>query len=60
MLKDMEPVATVAVRDLAVARKFYEGALGLTVEAENSEVLTFKDINVEELPKSDLEVPEES
>lgn len=42
MLKDMEPVATVAVRDLAVARKFYEGALGLTVEAENSEVLTFK------------------
>lgn len=42
MLKDIEPVATVAVRDLAVARKFYEGALGLTVEAENSEVLTFK------------------
>ena len=42
MLKDMEPVATVAVRDLAVARKFYEGALGLTVEAENSEVLTCK------------------
>jgi catechol 2,3-dioxygenase-like lactoylglutathione lyase family enzyme len=42
MLKDMEPVATVAVRDLAVARKFYEGALGLAVEAENSEVLTFK------------------
>ena len=42
MLKDIEPVATVAVHDLAVARKFYEGALGLTVEAENSEVLTFK------------------
>ena len=42
MLKDIEPVATVAVRDLAIARKFYEGALGLTVEAENSEVLTFK------------------
>ena len=42
MLKDMEPIATVAVRDLAVARKFYEGALGLTVVEENSEVLTFK------------------
>lgn len=29
MLKDHEAVATVAVKDIAVARKFYEGTLGL-------------------------------
>jgi catechol 2,3-dioxygenase-like lactoylglutathione lyase family enzyme len=42
MLKDSEPIATVAVRDLAVARKFYENTLGLNLVDENSEVLTFK------------------
>jgi catechol 2,3-dioxygenase-like lactoylglutathione lyase family enzyme len=31
MLGDKKAVATVAVKDLAVARKFYEGALGLKV-----------------------------
>jgi catechol 2,3-dioxygenase-like lactoylglutathione lyase family enzyme len=29
MLKDKEAMATVAVRDVAAARKFYEGTLGL-------------------------------
>ncbi|NEX94999.1 VOC family protein [Caulobacter sp. 17J65-9] len=29
MLSDLTPVATVAVRDLAAAAKFYEGVLGL-------------------------------
>jgi len=42
MLKDSEPIATVAVRDLTTARKFYEGKLGLKLVDENSEVLTFK------------------
>jgi catechol 2,3-dioxygenase-like lactoylglutathione lyase family enzyme len=32
MLAGTEIVATVAVKDLAVARKFYEGTLGLKVE----------------------------
>jgi catechol 2,3-dioxygenase-like lactoylglutathione lyase family enzyme len=31
MLADKKAVATVAVKDLAVARKFYEGTLGLSV-----------------------------
>ena len=42
MLKDSEPIATVAVHDLAVARKFYEGTLGLNLVDENADVLTFK------------------
>lgn len=32
MLKDHAAIATIAVRDLAVARKFYEDTLGLEVE----------------------------
>ena len=32
MLAGKDPVATIAVKDLAVARKFYEGTLGLKVE----------------------------
>jgi catechol 2,3-dioxygenase-like lactoylglutathione lyase family enzyme len=32
MLAGKDPVATIAVKDLGVARKFYEGTLGLKVE----------------------------
>jgi catechol 2,3-dioxygenase-like lactoylglutathione lyase family enzyme len=41
MLDDKEPIATVAVRDLSVAKKFYRDMLGLTLADESSEVLTF-------------------
>ncbi len=42
MLGDKDVIATVAVRDLAVARNFYEGTLGLAVtDAAGSEALTF-------------------
>ncbi|HEX4405011.1 MAG TPA: VOC family protein [Polyangia bacterium] len=42
MLADKDVIATVAVKDLAVARKFYEGTLGLKVtNAEGAEALTF-------------------
>ena len=42
MLNDKEPIATVAVRDLAVAEKFYRDILGLNLADKNSEVLTFQ------------------
>ena len=43
MLTDKNAIATVAVKDLAVARKFYEGALGLkVVDAAGSEAITFE------------------
>jgi catechol 2,3-dioxygenase-like lactoylglutathione lyase family enzyme len=43
MLGDKQAVATIAVKDLAAARKFYEGVLGLTVtSSEGSEAITFK------------------
>ena len=43
MLKDSEAIATIAVKDLTVARKFYEGTLGLEVaNAAGTEALTFK------------------
>jgi catechol 2,3-dioxygenase-like lactoylglutathione lyase family enzyme len=43
MLGDKDAIATVAVRDLGQARKFYEGVLGLRVEdAQGSEAITFK------------------
>jgi catechol 2,3-dioxygenase-like lactoylglutathione lyase family enzyme len=43
MLGDKDVIATVAVKDLATARKFYEGTLGLKVKsAEGSEALTFE------------------
>ena len=42
MLATKSATATVAVRDLAVARKFYEGVLGLTLtHTEGEEALTF-------------------
>src|SRR6185436_7884436 len=43
MLADKDVIATVAVKDLAVARKFYEGTLGLkVVDAQGSEALSFQ------------------
>ena len=43
MLADKDVLATVAVKDLDVARKFYEGKLGLKVaNAEGSEAITFQ------------------
>jgi catechol 2,3-dioxygenase-like lactoylglutathione lyase family enzyme len=42
MLSDNDAIATVAVRNLEAAKKFYEGTLGLTKVMENDEVLTFK------------------
>jgi catechol 2,3-dioxygenase-like lactoylglutathione lyase family enzyme len=42
MLGDHDVMATVAVKDLAVARRFYEGTLGLEVaDATGSEAITF-------------------
>ncbi|HLK91563.1 MAG TPA: DHA2 family efflux MFS transporter permease subunit [Polyangia bacterium] len=43
MLTNNDAIATVAVKDLAVARKFYEGTLGLKVtSAQGAEALTFE------------------
>jgi catechol 2,3-dioxygenase-like lactoylglutathione lyase family enzyme len=43
MLGDSEAIATIAVKDLTTARKFYEGTLGLELaRATGSEALTFK------------------
>jgi catechol 2,3-dioxygenase-like lactoylglutathione lyase family enzyme len=42
MLSDKDAVATVAVKNLETAKKFYEGTLGLTRVMENEEVLAYK------------------
>ena len=43
MLQDKDAVATIAVKDLAAARKFYADTLGLTaVGGEGTEVIIFK------------------
>ena len=42
MLEDKEPIATVAVRDLEVAKKFYQDLLGLELAEAPPEVLSFK------------------
>ncbi len=42
MLADHPPIATVAVRDLARAKPFYQDKLGLKFVAENPQVLTFE------------------
>lgn len=43
MLKHANAVANIAVRDLATARKFYEGTLGLTqVGEEGDELIAYK------------------
>ena len=47
MLKNKTPVATVAVRDLEKARKFYEGKLGLDVPVDQtSETLMYETAGV--------------
>jgi catechol 2,3-dioxygenase-like lactoylglutathione lyase family enzyme len=42
MLQDRNAVANVAVRDLNVAKNFYEGTLGLRPVSQDSEVIVFK------------------
>jgi catechol-2,3-dioxygenase len=43
MLGDKEATATVAVKDLDRAKKFYEGTLGLrTLETEGDEAVTYR------------------
>jgi catechol 2,3-dioxygenase-like lactoylglutathione lyase family enzyme len=43
MLGDKEAVATLAVKDLAVARRFYEGTLGLKVlNVQGEEAVTYQ------------------
>jgi catechol 2,3-dioxygenase-like lactoylglutathione lyase family enzyme len=43
MLGGKEAIGTIAVKDLAVARKFYEGTLGLKLEDEQgSEAHTYR------------------
>lgn len=42
MLNDSDAIATVAVKNLEAANKFYEGTLGLAKIMENEEVLTFE------------------
>lgn len=46
MLGDKDAIATVAVKDVNTAKKFYEGALGLKlIHAEGSEGLVYKSGN---------------
>jgi catechol 2,3-dioxygenase-like lactoylglutathione lyase family enzyme len=43
MLKDNPVTATIAVKDVGAARKFYEGVLGLTPDGEpDAEVANYK------------------
>jgi catechol 2,3-dioxygenase-like lactoylglutathione lyase family enzyme len=43
MLGDKEAIATIAVKDLVAARKFYEGTLGLkVVDSQGDEAVTLK------------------
>jgi catechol 2,3-dioxygenase-like lactoylglutathione lyase family enzyme len=43
MLANRDAIATIAVKDLNAARRFYEGALGLKpVATEGEEVVTYK------------------
>jgi len=43
MLGNIDAVANLAVKDLAVARRFYEGTLGLAqVDAEGDEVIVYR------------------
>jgi catechol 2,3-dioxygenase-like lactoylglutathione lyase family enzyme len=42
MLSDNDAIATVAVKNLEVAKKFYEGSLGLTKVMENEEAIAFR------------------
>jgi catechol 2,3-dioxygenase-like lactoylglutathione lyase family enzyme len=42
MLSDKDAVATVAVKNLESAKRFYENTLGLTKEMENDEVVAYR------------------
>ena len=43
MLENRDAVATLAVKDLATAKKFYEGTLGLKpVDSQDQEVIVFR------------------
>jgi catechol 2,3-dioxygenase-like lactoylglutathione lyase family enzyme len=42
MLADNPAIATVAVKDLATAKPFYQDTLGLKLLDENTQVLTFE------------------
>jgi catechol 2,3-dioxygenase-like lactoylglutathione lyase family enzyme len=43
MLRDKDTISTVAVKDLAAARKFYEGVLALRpLETDESDTVTYK------------------
>ena len=42
MLADKNAIATVAVKNLETAKKFYEGTLGLTKEMESEDVVAYK------------------
>jgi catechol 2,3-dioxygenase-like lactoylglutathione lyase family enzyme len=46
MLGNKDAVATIAVKNLEIARKFYEGTLGLkAVDTEGEELIVFKSGN---------------
>ncbi|PYQ58696.1 MAG: glyoxalase [Acidobacteria bacterium] len=45
VLADFEAMATIAVKDLEIARKFYEGTLGLKRAGNEMGVLDFKSGN---------------
>jgi len=46
MLGNIDASANLAVRDLAIARKFYEGTLGLTpVDSEGDELVAYRSGN---------------
>ena len=43
MLEGKEPIGTIAVKDLTVAKKFYQGTLGLKlVDEQGSEAQTYR------------------
>jgi catechol 2,3-dioxygenase-like lactoylglutathione lyase family enzyme len=43
MLSKQDPIATIAVKNLAAAKKFYEGTLGLKqIDAEGDEVVVYE------------------
>ena len=45
MLGDKPATATIAVKDMGAAKKFYEGTLGLTIENEDPAGTTYKSGN---------------
>ena len=44
MLSDNDAIATVAVKNLETAKKFYSGTLGLKMVLENDEVLDARNL----------------